>query len=113
MKRKFPNKKKRTCYNYGSTKYFIAKCPHEIMDNKYKKDKKEEKADRRKSKKYMGEAHIGYEWFSTRESTSEEDERVATIAIHKSSPTPRLFITRAITNITTRDITRRWRRFGL
>ena len=39
----------------------------------------------------MGEAHIGYEWDSTKESTSEEDEKVATIAIHKSSPTPRLF----------------------
>ena len=39
----------------------------------------------------MGEAHIGHEWDSTRESTSEEDEKVATIAIHKSSPTPRLF----------------------
>jgi hypothetical protein len=39
----------------------------------------------------MGEAHIGYEWDSTKESTSEEDEKIATIAIHKSSPTPRLF----------------------
>ena len=39
----------------------------------------------------MGDAHIGHEWDSTRESTSEEDEKVATIAIHKSSPTPRLF----------------------
>ena len=91
MKRSFPNKKKRTCYNCGSTDHFIAKCPYEIKDNKYKKDKKEEKADRRKSKKYMGEAHIGHEWDSTKESTSEEDEKVATFAIHKSSPTPRLF----------------------
>ena len=39
----------------------------------------------------MREAHIGHEWDSTKESTSEEDEKVATIAIHKSSPTPRLF----------------------
>ena len=31
------------------------------------------------------------EWDSTKESISEEDEKVATIAIHKSSPTPRLF----------------------
>ena len=61
MKRNFPNKKKRTCYNYGSTDHFIAKCPYEIKDNKYKKDKKEEKADRRKSNKYMEEAHIGHE----------------------------------------------------
>ena len=35
----------------------------------------------------MGEAHIGHEWDSTKESTSEENEKVATIAIHKSSPT--------------------------
>ena len=39
----------------------------------------------------MGEAHIEHEWDSTKESTSEEDEKVATIAIHKSSPTPRFF----------------------
>ena len=39
----------------------------------------------------MGEAHIGHEWDSTRESTSKKDEKVATIAIHKSSPTLRLF----------------------
>ena len=83
VKRKFLNKKKRTCYNCGSTDHFIAKCPYEIKDNKYKKDKKEEKTDRRKSKNYMGEAHIGHEWDSTRESTSEEHEKVATIAIHK------------------------------
>jgi hypothetical protein len=60
VKRKFPNRKKRTCYNCGSTNHFIAKCPYEIKDNKYKKDKKEDKADHRKRKKYMGEAHIGH-----------------------------------------------------
>ena len=80
-----------TCYNCGSTNHFIAKCPYEIKDNKYKKDKKEDKAERRKSKKNMGDAHIGHELDSTKESTSEEDEKVATIAIHKSSHTPRLF----------------------
>ena len=31
------------------------------------------------------------EWDSTKESISEEDEKVATIAIHKSSSSPRLF----------------------
>ena len=71
--------------------HLIAKCPYDIKDNKYKKDKKEDKAERRKSKKNMGEAHIGHEWNLTKESTCEEDEKVATIAIHKSSPTPRLF----------------------
>ena len=91
VKRKFPNKKKRTCYNCGSTDHFIVKCPYEIKDNKYKKDKKGDKTDHKKSKKYLGEAHNGHEWDSTRESTSEEDKKVATVAIHKSSPTPRLF----------------------
>ena len=61
VKRKFPNKKKRTCYNCGSTDHFIAKCPHEIKENKYKKEKKEDKADWRKSKKNTGEAHIRHE----------------------------------------------------
>ena len=39
----------------------------------------------------MREAHIGHEWDSTRESTSEEDVKIATMAIHKSSSTPKLF----------------------
>ena len=34
VKKKFPNKKKRTCYNCGSTEHFIALCPYEIKDNK-------------------------------------------------------------------------------
>jgi calcineurin-like phosphoesterase family protein len=57
MKRKFPNKKKRTCYNYGSTDHFIAKCPYEIKDHKHKKEKKEDKADHKKSKKNLGGTH--------------------------------------------------------
>ena len=79
------------CYNCGSTDHFIAKCPYEIKDNKYKKDKKESKTDHTKSKKYMGEAHIGHEWDSTRERISEKDEKMTTVAIHKPSSTPRLF----------------------
>ena len=39
----------------------------------------------------MGEAHIEHEWDSTKDSSSEEDEKVATVAIHKPSSTPRLF----------------------
>ena len=39
----------------------------------------------------MGDAHIGHEWDSTKESSSEEDEKVATIAIHEPSSSPRLF----------------------
>jgi hypothetical protein len=50
VKRKFSNKKKRLCYNCGSTEHLIAHCPHEIKDNNYKKDKKENKTDYKKSK---------------------------------------------------------------
>jgi hypothetical protein len=59
VKRKFPNKKKMTCYNCGSTDHFIAKCPHEIKDNKYKKDKKEDKADHRKSRNIWDKLTLG------------------------------------------------------
>ena len=61
VKRKFPNKKKRLCYNCGSTEHFIAHCPHEIKDNNYKRDKKESKTDYKNSKRHMGETHIGHE----------------------------------------------------
>ena len=91
VKRKFPNKKKRLCYNYGSTEHFIAHCPHEIKDNNYKRDKKESKTDYKNSKRHMGETHIGHEWDSTKDSSSEEDEKVATVAIHMPSSIPRLF----------------------
>ena len=40
----------------------------------------------------MGEAHIGHEWDSSIESSSEEDEKVATIAIHEPSSSTKLFI---------------------
>jgi hypothetical protein len=39
----------------------------------------------------MGEAHIGHEWDSTKDSSSKEDKKIATVAIHKPSSTPRLF----------------------
>jgi len=38
----------------------------------------------------MGDAHIGHEWHSTKE-VSDEDVKVATAAIQKSSSTPKLF----------------------
>ena len=38
----------------------------------------------------MGEAHIRHEWDSTKEIPCEEDEKVATIAIHEPSSSPRL-----------------------
>jgi hypothetical protein len=39
----------------------------------------------------VGEAHIGHEWDSTKESSSDEDENMVTMAIQKTSSTPRLF----------------------
>ena len=39
----------------------------------------------------MGEADIGHEWDSSIKSSSEEDKKVATIAIHEPSSSPRLF----------------------
>jgi hypothetical protein len=39
----------------------------------------------------LREAHIGHEWDSTKDSSSEEDKKIATVAIHKPSSTPRLF----------------------
>jgi hypothetical protein len=91
VKRKFPNKKKRTCYNCGSTDHFIAKCPYEIKDHKHKKERKEDRADHKKVMKILGEAYIGHELDSTVESPSKEDEKVATIAINKPSSPPRFF----------------------
>jgi hypothetical protein len=76
--RKFPNKKKRLCFNCGSTEHLIAKCPYEKKDNNYKKDKKESKHEHKKSHKQVGEAHLGH-------------ENMATVAIQKTSSTPRLF----------------------
>jgi hypothetical protein len=92
VQRRFPNKKKRTCYNCGSTEHFIAKCPYDKKENKYKnkKDNNEGKHEHKKRYKQMGEAHIGHEWDSTKES-SEEDVKIATVAIQKSSSTSRLF----------------------
>ncbi|XP_066332304.1 uncharacterized protein [Miscanthus floridulus] len=89
VKRRFPNKKKRNCYNCGSTEHFIAKCPYEKKDNKYK-DNNEGKHEHKKRYKQMGEAHIRHEWDSTKE-TSDEGVKVATVAIQKPSSTPRLF----------------------
>jgi hypothetical protein len=86
LQRKFPNKKKRTCYYYGSTDHFYAKCPYEKKENNYKKDKH----DHKKKYKQLGEAHIRHQWDSTKES-SDEDVNVATVDIQKLFSTPRLF----------------------
>ena len=48
VQRRFPNKKKRTCYNCGNTEHFIAKCPFEKKDNKYKRDNNEGKHEHKR-----------------------------------------------------------------
>jgi hypothetical protein len=94
-KRKFPNKKKRTCYNCGSTEHFIADCPNKKRENKNDKGKGSYKKDQKphhKRMNYSGEVHIGHEWNSGDESSSEEEgKKVATVAIKKLPSTSRLF----------------------
>jgi hypothetical protein len=93
-KRKFPNKKKRTCYNCGSTEHFIADFPNEKRENKNDKGKGNYKKDQRphyKRRNYSGEAHIGHEWNSGDENSSDEEKKVATVATKKLPSTTRLF----------------------
>jgi hypothetical protein len=94
-KRKFPNKLKRKCYNCGSTDHLIAECPYENKEDKKDKKKKAYKKDDKthhKKTKYVGQAHIGHEWDSNDDSSSEEETRkVATIAIKKNSSSLKLF----------------------
>jgi hypothetical protein len=89
VKRRFPNKKKRACYNCGSTKHFIALCPDEKKENK--QHKKEGRKGFDKNRKYRGEARIDHQWDSSKDSSSEEDEKIATIEIQESSNSLRLF----------------------
>jgi hypothetical protein len=94
-KRKFSNKLKRKCYNCGSTNHLIAECPYENKEEKKDKKKKAHKKDDKshhKKKNYAGQAHIGHEWDSNDDNSSEEETRkVATIAIKKNSSSPKLF----------------------
>jgi hypothetical protein len=93
-KRKFPNKLKRKCYNYGSMNHVIAECPYENKEGKKDKKKKAYKKDDKThhKKNYAGQAHIGHEWDSNGDSSSEEETRkVATIAFKKNSSSPKLF----------------------
>jgi hypothetical protein len=81
-------------YECGKTGHFIADCPNKKdQEGEYKKDKynKGEKSkDHHKKKKY-GQVHIGEEWDSNEESSSLDEERVASIAIQRSTSRQRLF----------------------
>jgi hypothetical protein len=94
-KKKFPNKKKRTCYNCGSTEHFIADCPNEKRENKNDKGKgsyKKDQTPHHKRRNYGGEAHIGHERNSGGDSSNEgEGKKNATVAIKKPPSTSRLF----------------------
>jgi hypothetical protein len=92
-KRKFPNKLKRKCYNCSSTNHLIIECPYENKEDKKDKKKAHKKDDKthHKKKNYAGQAHIGHQWDSNDDSSSEEETRkVATIAT-KNSSSPKLF----------------------
>ena len=52
---------------------------------------KENKRWYEKDMKYIGEAHIWHQWDSSMECSSEENEKIATIAIQNTFNTQRLF----------------------
>jgi hypothetical protein len=70
-------------------------CPNEKEEGKNDKSKGNHKKDQiphHKKKNYGGVAHIGHEWNSGDESSNDEEEKkVATVAIEKTSSTSRLF----------------------
>ena len=47
VQRRFPNKK-RTCHNCGSMEHFIAKCPYDKKENKYKRENNEGKHEQKR-----------------------------------------------------------------
>jgi hypothetical protein len=69
--------------------------PYENKEDKKDKKKKQYKKDDKtqyKKKNYSGQAHIGHEWNSNDDSSSEEEiKKVATIAMKKHSSSPKLF----------------------
>ena len=91
MQKKVSKQEKSTCYNCGSIDHFVAKYLYEKKENNYQRDNNREgKHEYKKRNKQMGEAHFGHEWDSTKKS-SDEDVKVATVAIQESSPTSKLF----------------------
>src|SRR5438105_6683837 len=87
--------KKRQCYECGEVGHYIADCPKKKNDGKkeWRKDKykKDDKNKEYKKKRYQCHAHVGEEWDSEDESSSSDDEGVASIAIQRASPGSCLF----------------------
>jgi hypothetical protein len=93
VERRIPNKQKRKCYSCGSTEHLIADCPYENKEDKKDKKKKHYKKDYKTQhkKNYSGQAHIGHEWDSNNDSSSEEETKKLqpllsrSILVHQSS----------------------------
>jgi hypothetical protein len=95
--RKYPNKKKRTCYSCGSTEHFIMDWIAQMRKKRASMTRtrgitRRTKGNTPKKKNYGGEAHIGHECNSGVESSNDEEEnKVATIVVKKPSSTSKPF----------------------
>jgi hypothetical protein len=97
-KRRFSDKynkdkyRKRRCYECGENGHYIAECPKKKEDHKErKKDKYKEDKGKSYNKKTRGYANVGEEWDSNDESSSSEEEGIASVTIQKTSSTTCLF----------------------